>query len=69
MSVARITEVKSSSTKSFDDAIKIGVARAHKTLKNVKSAWVWNQEVTVDDDGKISEYRVHMKVTFVLEED
>jgi len=69
MSVARITEVKSSSTKSFDDAIKIGVARAHKTLKNVKSAWIWNQEVIVDDDGNVAEYRVHMKVTFVLEED
>jgi flavin-binding protein dodecin len=68
MSVARITEVKSSSTKSFDDAIRVGVARAHKTLKNVKSAWVWNQEVTVDDDGNVSEYRVHMKVTFVLED-
>lgn len=69
MSVARITEVKSSSTKSFEDAIKTGVARAHKTLKNVKSAWIWNQEVMVDDDGNIAEYRVHMKVTFVLEED
>ena len=68
MSVARITEVKSSSTKSFDDAIRIGVARAHKTLKNVKSAWVWNQEVIVDDDGNVTEYRVHMKVTFVLED-
>lgn len=69
MSIARITEVKASSTESFDDAIKAGVARAHKTLKNVKSAWIWNQEVAVDDDGNISEYRVHMKVTFVLDED
>ncbi len=68
MSVARITEVKSSSTLSFDDAIKSGVARAHKTLKNVKSAWIWNQEVIVDEDGEIAEYRVHMKVTFVLED-
>ena len=68
MSVARITEVKSSSTKSFDDAIKLGIARAHKTLKNVKSAWIWNQEVTVDDNGQIAEYRVHMKVTFILED-
>jgi flavin-binding protein dodecin len=68
MSVARITEVKSSSTVSFDDAIKLGVARAHKTLKNVKSAWIWNQEVIVDEDGDIAEYRVHMKVTFVLED-
>ncbi len=68
MSIARITEVKSSSTKSFDDAIRTGVARAHKTLKNVKSAWIWNQEVIVDDDGNVTEYRVHMKVTFVLED-
>jgi len=68
MSVARITEVKSSSTKSFDEAIKLGIARAHKTLKNVKAAWIWNQEVTVDDNGQIAEYRVHMKVTFILED-
>lgn len=68
MSVARVTEIKSSSTKSFDDAIKAGVSRAHKTLKNVKSAWIENQEVLLDDNGKISEYRVQMKVTFVLED-
>jgi len=68
MSVARVTEIKSSSTKSFDDAIKDGVARAAKTLKNIKSAWVENQEVLVDDDGNVAEYRVQMKVTFVLED-
>lgn len=68
MSIARITEVKSSSKESFDDAIRAGVARAHKTLKNVKSAWIWNQEVSVDDEGNVAEYRVHMKVTFVLED-
>ena len=68
MSVARVTELKSSSPKSFDDAIQVGIARATKTLKNVKSAWVQNQEVLVDDMGKISEYRVQLKVTFVLEE-
>ncbi len=68
MSVARVTEIKSSSTKSFDDAIKSGVSRAHKTLKNVKSAWIENQEVLLDDNGQISEYRVQMKVTFVLED-
>ena len=68
MSVARVTEIKSSSKKSFDDAIKEGVARANKTLKNVKSAWIENQEVLVDDDGKISEYRVQMRITFVLED-
>ena len=68
MSVARVTEIKSSSTKSFDDAIKDGVARAAKTLKNIKSAWVENQEVIVGDKGNIVEYRVQMKVTFVLED-
>ncbi len=68
MSVARVTEIKSSSTKSFDDAIKVGVARASQTLKNLKSAWIENQEVILDDKGKILEYRVQMKVTFVLEE-
>jgi flavin-binding protein dodecin len=67
MSIARVTEIKSSSQKSFDDAIKTGVARASKTLKNVKSAWIENQEVMVDDDGKVTEYRVQMKVTFILE--
>ncbi len=66
MSVARITEIKSSSSKSFDDAIRNGVARANKTLKNVKSAWIQNQEVLLDNQGKIAEYRVQMKVTFIL---
>jgi dodecin len=68
MSVARVTEIKASSTKSFDDALKAGVARAHKTLKNVKSAWVENQEVLIDNEGQITEYRVQMKVTFILED-
>jgi len=66
MSVARVTELKSSSTKSFDDAIKSGLERANKKLNNVKSAWIENQEVLLDDKGKITEYRVQMKVTFVL---
>jgi dodecin len=68
MTVARVTEIKSSSTKSFDDAIKAGVMRSHKTLKNVKSAWIENQEVLLDDKGEICEYRVQMKVTFILED-
>jgi dodecin len=68
MSVARVTEIKASSTKSFEDAVQQGVSRASKTLKNVKSAWVENQEVKVDDNGKIAEYRVQLKVTFVLED-
>jgi flavin-binding protein dodecin len=68
MSIARVTEIKASSLKSFDDAIKAGVLRAQKTLKNVKSAWIENQEVLIDEKGHITEYRVQMKVTFILEE-
>jgi len=68
MSISRITEIKSSSAVSFDDAMKKGIARAQKTLKNVKSAWIWNQEILLDNKGKISEYRVQMKITFILEE-
>ncbi len=65
MSVARVTEITAASPKSFDDAIRAGLARANKTLKNVTGAWVKNQEV-VAKNGEISEYRVRMKVTFVL---
>ena len=68
MSIARVTEIKASSTVSFDDAIKAGVVRASKTLTNVKSAWIENQEVLLDDKGQITEYRVQMKVTFILED-
>lgn len=66
MSVARVTEIKSTSTKSFDDAIRTGLARASKKLQNMRSAWIENQEVMLDEQGKIAEYRVQMKVTFVL---
>jgi flavin-binding protein dodecin len=65
MSVARITEITAISKKSFDDAVAIGVARANKTLKNVKGAWVKNQEVMVEK-GKVVGYKVNLKVTFVL---
>ena len=65
MSVARVTEIVAASSTSFDDAIKVGVARASKTLDNVKGAWVQDQEVIVDD-GSVKEYRVHLKVTFIL---
>ena len=64
--VARVTEITSSSKKSFEDAICKGIKRANKTLQNVRSAWIQDQEVTVDENGEISEYRVLMKVTFVL---
>lgn len=67
MSVARVTEITSASEKSFDDALERGIERATRTLKNVKGAWVQDQQVTVKD-GRIDEYRVNMKVTFVLEE-
>jgi len=68
MTIARVTEIKASSTKSFDDAIKAGVSRAQKTLSNVKSAWIENQEVLIDEKGHVTEYRVQMKVTFILED-
>jgi flavin-binding protein dodecin len=66
MAVARVTEIIASSTKSFDDAIRMGIARANKTLKNVKGAWIQDQKLEIEDE-KIVEYRVNMKVTFVLE--
>lgn len=65
MSIAKVSEVISSSPKSFEDAIAQGIARADKTLDNVKGAWIKDQKVEVKD-GKIVEYRVVMKVTFVL---
>ena len=65
MTVARVTEISSISKKSFEDAIVQGVARANKTLKNLRGAWVKDQEVTIEK-GKISGYKVILKVTFVL---
>lgn len=66
MSVARVTEIIASSPKSFDDALDVGVARASKTLKNVTGAWIQDQKVVIEG-GKITEYRVNLKVTFILE--
>ena len=65
MSVARVSEIISRSKDSFDDALNQGVARAHKTLKNVKSVWIHDQSVDVEK-GKIVGYKVSLKVTFVL---
>ncbi len=65
MSVAKVSEIISSSTKGFDDAIASGVKRATKTLKGIQSAWVADQEVLVKND-KVIEYRVRLKLTFVL---
>lgn len=67
MSVARIVEISATSDKSFEDAIQQGVARATKTLRNVRSAWIKEQEVQVQGD-KISSYKVNLMVTFVLDD-
>ena len=68
MSVARVTEIIASSKESFEDAVRKGMKRSSKTLKNVKGAWVEGQKVTCDAEGNVREYRVNLKVTFVLEE-
>ncbi|HET9216178.1 MAG TPA: dodecin family protein [Terriglobia bacterium] len=65
MAIAKVTEIIAASTKGFDDAVREGIERANETLKNVQSAWVSEQKVLVEK-GKITEYRVTMRVTFVL---
>ena len=65
MSIAKITEISATSTKSFEDALRQGVRRAAKTLDNVEGAWVQDMKVDVKD-GEVTEYRVILKVTFVL---
>ena len=67
MSVARITEISSSSDKNFEDAIEQGIARATQTLHGIRSAWIKEQEVQVEN-RKIASYKVIMKITFVLDE-
>lgn len=67
MSVARITEISATSTKSFEDAIQQGVARATKTLRNVKTAWIKDQRVEITGD-RITEYQVNLMITFVLDD-
>jgi flavin-binding protein dodecin len=66
--VAKVEEISATSTKSFDDAIKLGLARATKTLRGVKGAWVKEQQVRLDESGQITEYQVNLKVTFILED-
>ena len=65
MTVAKVTEITSNSSKSFEDAVESGIARADKTLKNITSAWVADQSVSVEN-GKVTSYNVRLKVTFVL---
>ena len=67
MSVARVTEIIATSPKSFEDAVAVGVARASKTLHNVTEAWIQSQKVVIQN-GKAVEYRVILKVTFVLDD-
>jgi flavin-binding protein dodecin len=66
MSVAKVSEISAASEKSFDDAMVEGIKRANKTLKNITGAWIQDQKIDVEN-GKIVQYRVNMKVTFVLE--
>jgi flavin-binding protein dodecin len=68
MSIARITEISSTSKKSFEEAIESAVSRATKTLRNVRGAWVKEQQIKIED-GKIVEYQVNLMITFVLDED
>ena len=67
MAVAKISEISATSAKGFDDAIRQGIARANKTLRHVKSAWIKEQHVRVEN-GQITDYQVNMAVTFVLDD-
>ena len=67
MSVAKVTEISATSTKSFEDALQQGLGRAAKTLRNIRSAWIKEQHVRVDN-GRVSQYQVNMMVTFVLDD-
>jgi hypothetical protein len=67
MSVARVTEISSTSDKSFEDAIKQGISRASRTLRNVKGAWIKEQQIDIEGES-ITRYRVNMLVTFVLDD-
>lgn len=67
MSVAKVSEISVTSTKSFEDAVAQGIARANKTLRHVRSAWIKEQQVRVKD-GVITEFQVNMEVTFVIDD-
>ena len=67
MPIAKVTEISSSSSKSFEDAINQGILRASQTIENIKGVWVKEQSCVVEN-GKVKEYRVDMKVTFVLKD-
>lgn len=67
MAVAKVTEISASSSKGFEDAIQTGVTRASKTLENIRGAWIKDMKVVVSN-GRVTEYRIRMKVTFVLKD-
>lgn len=67
MSIARVTEISATSPQSFDDAVKQGIERASSSLRNIKSAWIKDSNVEVEN-GSVKEYRVNMQVTFVLDD-
>jgi len=67
MSVAKVSEISATSTKGFEEAITEGIERAHKTLRNVRSAWIKDQQVRVSK-GSITEYQVNMMITFVIDD-
>jgi len=66
-SVAKITEISAESPESFDDAVRVGISRASKTIHNIKSAWVAEQHAVVEN-GQVAGYRVHLRITFVLDD-
>jgi flavin-binding protein dodecin len=68
MSIAKVSELSATSSKSFEDALQQGLTRAAKTLRNVRGAWVKENHVRCDSSGKITEYQVNMMVTFVLDD-
>jgi len=67
MSVARVSEISATSEKSFEDAMQQGIARANKTLRNVKGAWIKEQQLDIEN-GKVTRYRVNMLITFILDD-
>ena len=68
MSIAKVSEISATSKKSFQDAIERGLTRANKTLRNVRSAWIKDQQVRIKKDGSIEEYQINMMVTFVIDD-
>jgi flavin-binding protein dodecin len=67
MSVAKVSEITATSTKNFEDAIQQGLTRAGKTIRNIRSAWIKEQQVRLEG-GRIAEYQVNMMITFVLDD-